>query len=74
MCLPTCPTYDTTKLEMQRSDLGDGGWSIHVRRTDVDEDEDPARAWPIVASGEGGELSGGKWERPSAEDWAGAGG
>jgi hypothetical protein len=64
--------YDLERLELVRSDLGDGGWSIHVRRTDVDEHEDPVGAWPIVGSGEGGRWleRNREWARPNKKDWA----
>jgi hypothetical protein len=62
--------YDANKIELLRSDLGDGGWSLHVRRTDVDEQEDPARAWPVVHSGESDRGNDGEWERPDKGDWA----
>lgn len=63
-------TYDLERLELVRSDLGDGGWSIHVRRTDVDERTDPQRAWPIVLDDEAEPAEDGGWTRPDAEDWA----
>ena len=61
--------YDLDQLVLVRSDLGDGGWSIHVRRTDVDEAEDPVAAWPIVASGEASSDGDGGWDRPNHENW-----
>lgn len=63
--------YDVT-LELVRSDRGDGGWSIHVRRPDVDEEEDPIDAWPLVTSGESEALDDGTWARPTEDDWVAA--
>jgi hypothetical protein len=65
-------SYDLGRLELVRSDMGDGGWSIHVRRTDVDEATDPIGAWPIVLSdGDGAwDETEREWARPNAGDWA----
>lgn len=60
-------------LEMVRSDMGDGGWSLHAHRTDIDESEDSVAAWPIVASGEATWLDDdGDWDRPNESDYAAA--
>lgn len=62
-------------LELVRSDMGDGGWSLHAHRTDVDESDDPVAAWPMVACGEAAwvETDGdwiGDWSRPNEDDYA----
>lgn len=64
------PTYDISLMETVRSDLGDGGWSIHVLRTDLDQDDE--RAWPIVASGTAELADDGGWTRPNEDDWSAA--
>jgi hypothetical protein len=65
------PDIDPT-LELVRSDMGDGGWSLHVHRTDIDESDDPVGAYPIVASGESPCDASGEWMRPNAADYAAA--
>lgn len=57
----------TYRLELVRSDMGDGGWSIHAHR--VDGGGDSQREWPIVHSGES-HLRAGEWTRPSQRDWS----
>ena len=56
-------------LELVRSDMGDGGWSLHAHRTDIDEQEDPVAAWPILLSGESEADEDGDWIRPTEEDY-----
>lgn len=59
----------TNVIQLVRSDLGDGGWSLHGRRADIDDEEDPAGAWPILLSGESEVGPDGEWARPNAVDW-----
>ena len=48
-----------SRLELVRSDLGDGGWSLHVEH---------GGDWVLVADGPS-ETAGGEWARPNAADW-----
>lgn len=48
-----------TKLEMVRSDMGDGGWSLHR----------PGEMEPVL-SGPSEANEDGEWLRPNADDYA----
>lgn len=52
------------RIELVRSDLGDGGWSLHAHRTDTSDDE----AWPILLTGRSPAVDG-EWVRPDEADW-----
>jgi len=56
-------------LELIRSDRGCGGWSLHARRTDIDEHEDPVAAYPLLLSGESEAYPDGDWVRPTEADY-----
>lgn len=54
-------------IEMIRSDMGDGGWSLHAHRTDVD--DDPVAEYPLLASGESARDDEGEWTSPTDADY-----
>jgi len=58
------------KIHLVRSDMGDGGWSLHARRLDSRsgriEDE-----YPLLISGSG-RLIKGQWANPPARAYAAA--
>jgi hypothetical protein len=58
----------TNVITLVRSDMGDGGWSLHGRRADIDDGKDPDGAWPILLSGESETDAEGEWLRPNAAD------
>lgn len=55
-------------FEVIRSDQGDGGWSIHWKHDEEDEDG----LTPVLVSGPADWLSSGEWNRPNKEDFADA--
>lgn len=59
------------KIEMVRSDMGDGGWSLHPAGY-CDEDYADGHV-PLLASGEATrDHETGDWDRPNSEDYAAA--
>jgi hypothetical protein len=60
-CSAPRPSVSSDDFEILRSDLGDGGWSLHYQGED---DES--------ASGESEKGEDGEWERPNADDYADA--
>ena len=57
--------YTKRDLELIRSDMGDGGWSLHLRG-DEDEDGMPNN---VLLSGESKRSDSGEWLRPNKEDY-----
>ena len=58
------------RLYLVRSDMGDGGWSLHAHVIDVNsEDEGPHEAYPVLASGPG-RIVRGEWAPPPQRAYA----
>ena len=56
----------TYKIEMVRSDMGDGGWSLHgVKKNSDPSDLD---SYPLLVSGPSS-MRKGEWVRPSPADY-----
>jgi esterase/lipase len=51
---------NASDIELLRSDLGDGGWSLHAPESE---------GWALLASGEAERTPNG-WSRPNAQDYA----
>lgn len=60
--------HSTPKIHLVRSDMGDGGWSLHAHRLDYDM-ERPEDEWPLLISGDGRRGKGG-WAQPSQRAYA----
>ena len=59
------------KIEMVRSDMGDGGWSLHP--VGYSDEDYAAGNVPLLASGEAvADGKTGEWDRPNAADYAAA--
>lgn len=61
-------------LELVRSDLGDGGWSLHAKREDLLDNPmcDSQDCYPLLVSGESKAGPDGEWLRPKKADYAAA--
>jgi hypothetical protein len=57
---------DTEEMILVRSNLGDGGWSLHAPGTT---DEEIAEGDGLLVCGEAERDSDGEWNRPNAEDF-----